>query len=419
MSDITYDDDDSYLIKQIQFGVLHVSIVLQDRDGPCPLIAIANTLLLRGEIGLPRNQATITHNALVKLLRDYAMQINRVPRDASAEIKANIEANVEASVRVLCSYKMRRGLLINPSLTEVSSFEFTPEIGVFDLFCIRTFHGWVVGPDDAPALRDFFHGRTYNQVLDALAYLQHEYDLSAGSTVTRDDEDDDEEEDVRSGAIRRSTSRVSEEYGTQEQASLAIAWFARHRSQLTHSGASELERAVKENEIGILFRNNHFSTIIRHNGKLYALMSFAAYSECPHYVWDRVEVGGAESGTAFDGAFRSLSQSQQYATQRRVVKNSAARLRVGDEIREMKARREALRKREEESSKYVLHHHPAQRTRRSLRPAETERRAAGGNFHQFPRNDGDTQWLAAAPYRQQQFVSSTHQDIGTGGCALT
>ncbi len=416
MSDITYDEDDGYLVKQINFGVLRVSIVLQDRDGPCPLIAIANTLLLRGSIGLPHNQPTVSHNALVRILRDYALQINRVPDDASPEVRANIKANVDASVRVLCSYKMRRGLLINPSLTSVSSFEFTPEIGVFDLFRIRTLHGWVVGPGDAPALRDFFHGRTYNQVLDALAYLQHVYDLSAGSTVTRDEEEEDDDE-IRPSTIRRSPSRTGDEYGTQEQASLAMVWFAQHRSQLTHCGVGELERAVSENEIAILFRNNHFSTMICHNGKLYTLMSAAAYSECPHYVWHRVEVRGAETGTAFDGAFRPLSQSQQYATQRRVVKVTAARMRVGDEIREMKARREALRKREEESSKYVLHHHPAQRTRRSLRPAEVERRAAmtaAANYRHFGRIEEDAQWSTS-----QLSVSSSQHDIGSGGCALT
>lgn len=161
-----------YAIKRVWFGVMRVGVVTQEDNGPCPIIAIANTLLLRGAISLPSTQSAISHRGLVKLLADYARDINRVPPGCehggmSAEIAANIEANLASSMHVLNGRAMRYGMDINCSLTSVSGFEFTEEIGVFDLFRIRPLHGWIASPDEEE-LHDFFSGRSYNQVQDAV-----------------------------------------------------------------------------------------------------------------------------------------------------------------------------------------------------------------------------------------------------------
>lgn len=42
--------DDTYLIKWIEFNHSRVPILLQNRNGPCPLLAIANILLLRNRV---------------------------------------------------------------------------------------------------------------------------------------------------------------------------------------------------------------------------------------------------------------------------------------------------------------------------------------------------------------------------------
>lgn len=232
------DEAEGYLVKNIQFGVLQVQIITQEGDGPCPLIAIANALLLRGTLSLPHAESWISHGTLVRVLRDYALKLNRVAADSNEEVRANIEANVEASVRILCSKAMRRGIMINPSLTGVTSFEFTPEIGVFDLFRIRLLHGWLVEPTDSDQIRTFFEGRSYNQIQDSISAVLHTSPSDA-----------------------------------QESAALASAWFAQHASQMTGHGVKELERNVMENEIAVLFRADHFSTIIKHNGRLYSLVS--------------------------------------------------------------------------------------------------------------------------------------------------
>lgn len=366
----TADGGDCYVIKEIQFRYLRINILLQEWFGPCALLSIANCLLLRGAIDLPRGKPWVSHTALVRILRDYALRINRVPHDATPEVRANIQANVDASIRVLCSSTMRRGVLVNPSLTNVSSFEFSGDLGVFDLFRIPLYHGWVVGPDDEPQLREFFSGRTYNEVQDAICLLQHQYDLSATSAVTRED---DEESDNDELGLRTSASRTSM-VGTQEQASQAMAWFARHTSQMTEHGIEELERKMGENELTVLYRDSHFWTLIRHEGKLYTLMTAAAYSECHNYVFQSVGLRG-QTTAAFDGEFGQLppqiiaSNPNAVSTPGTWSSADARRARVGAEIRDMRSHRVARRKKEEEESKYLLLRQPGQRTRRKLAPS--------------------------------------------------
>jgi hypothetical protein len=44
--------DEAYAVKQTQFLGKPVSYVCQSANGPCPLLAIANVLLLRGQLSL-------------------------------------------------------------------------------------------------------------------------------------------------------------------------------------------------------------------------------------------------------------------------------------------------------------------------------------------------------------------------------
>lgn len=365
MSDVTADEEDGYAIKYVQFGVIRVAIVTQETDGPCPLIAIVNALVLRGAISLPSGAHWVAHDTLVRMLTEYAHEINQVPPNASAEVRANVEANVAASVRVLSSPAMRRGMLVNPSLTSVTAFEFTPEIGVFDLFRLRPVHGWLVAPSDSPRLRAFFARRSYNQIQDAIARLLHDCDLTSGSTVT------DEEDEILPGPIvnRRPPD------DTHEQAALANAWFQQHSGQLTSHGLKCLERSVVENEIAILFRNNHFSTLIRHEGRLYTIMSAAAYLDAPRFVFQRVAVHGRHF-LSFDGSFRSLSAAAPAPPRRHnTTPGSAAeasRLRSGAEVREMRLQRELSRQPRE----IVPVADDSISTRRRLKQEEIDRRYA-------------------------------------------
>lgn len=49
-----------YKVKTISFLRREVPIVMQNENGPCPLLALANVLLLRNQIYLPPNTPEVT-----------------------------------------------------------------------------------------------------------------------------------------------------------------------------------------------------------------------------------------------------------------------------------------------------------------------------------------------------------------------
>eukprot|EP00658_Telonema_sp_P-2_P015717 TRINITY_DN16070_c0_g1_i2.p1 TRINITY_DN16070_c0_g1~~TRINITY_DN16070_c0_g1_i2.p1 ORF type:complete len:458 (-),score=126.98 TRINITY_DN16070_c0_g1_i2:216-1589(-) len=64
-------------------------------------------------------------------------------------------------------------------------------------------------------------------------------------------------------------------------------------SQLTYYGISELHRFVKEGKSCVLFRNNHFSVLHKHDGRLFVLVTDEGYTYQPNIVYEElVEVEG-------------------------------------------------------------------------------------------------------------------------------
>jgi hypothetical protein len=50
---------------------------MQNLNGPCPLLAIANVLLLRNCIEIPQSVARISADDLLALIADYIVSSNR------------------------------------------------------------------------------------------------------------------------------------------------------------------------------------------------------------------------------------------------------------------------------------------------------------------------------------------------------
>lgn len=95
--------------------------------------------------------------------------------------------------------------------------------------------------------------------------------------------------------------------GTASQAALARAWFAENPTQLTRYGLKCLKRTMGESEICVLFRNNHYNTVMKQNGQLYTLVSAAGFLQCPRFVFQKLTPAGADI-EAFDGSFVRLRE---------------------------------------------------------------------------------------------------------------
>ena len=70
---------------------------------------------------------------------------------------------------------------------------------------------------------------------------------------------------------------------------LAEQFLDESASQLTYHGICELNAVIKEGELAVFFRNNHFSTIVKMGGVLYLLVTDQGYLHQGDVVWESLD----------------------------------------------------------------------------------------------------------------------------------
>ncbi|PNF28410.1 Ubiquitin carboxyl-terminal hydrolase MINDY-1 [Cryptotermes secundus] len=216
-------DECIYHLKWIMWHERKAPIVTQNENGPCPLIAISNILLLRGKIILPTVMEIITAKQLMEYIGDMILQ--NVPKDLTLPHQLNYEQNMHDAIAVLP--RLHTGLDVNVKFTGVKDFEYTPECIIFDLLNIPLYHGWLVDPqchETVIALGSL----GYNQVVEKII-------------------------------LNKCSSKID----LVTEALIAEQFLERTASQLTYHGLCELNTAMGQDELAVLFRNNHFSTIFK------------------------------------------------------------------------------------------------------------------------------------------------------------
>lgn len=253
-------------LKTIPYLDRKVAIVTQNENGPCPLVAIINTLLLRRKLSLSTSGDVVSSAKLMEHLGDAILE--NVPQDlADREVRLNFEQNMSDAMAVLP--KLQTGLDVNVQFTGVQHFEYTPELIVFDLLGIRLYHGWLVDPQDAEIVAAIGQAG-YNQLVERVI-----------------------------------TNRSSGDADKATEALIIESFLERSASQLTYHGLVELTAAMNDGEVAVLFRNNHFSTILKHQHELLQLVTDQGFLGEPSVVWETLaNIDG--DGQFVDGAFRTV-----------------------------------------------------------------------------------------------------------------
>ncbi|XP_053560830.1 ubiquitin carboxyl-terminal hydrolase MINDY-1 [Bombina bombina] len=238
---------DYYFVKWINWKGERTPIITQSENGPCPLLAIMNILFLRWKVKLPSTEKeVITSEELLAHLGDCVLSIQ--PQENSEALQLNFQQNVNDAMTVLP--KLSTGLDVNVRFTGVADFEYTPECIVFDLLNIPLYHGWLVDPQSAEAVHAV--GKlSYNQLVEKIITCKHSSDTNM----------------VTEGLI-------------------AEQFLESSAAQLTYHGLCELMTAVKEDELSVFFRNNHFSTLIKHKGHLYLLVTDQGFLQEEKVIWE-------------------------------------------------------------------------------------------------------------------------------------
>uniref|UniRef100_A0A8D2Q857 Ubiquitin carboxyl-terminal hydrolase n=1 Tax=Varanus komodoensis TaxID=61221 RepID=A0A8D2Q857_VARKO len=147
-------------------------------------------------------------------------------------------------------HKLQTGLDVNVKFTGVRVFEYTPECIVFDLLDIPLYHGWLVDPQIADIVKAVGNC-SYNQLVEKII-----------------------------GCKQSDSSELIEEGSVAEQFLNSTA------TQLTYHGLCELTATVQEGELCVFFRNNHFSTMTKHKGQLYLLVTDQGFLTEDKVVWE-------------------------------------------------------------------------------------------------------------------------------------
>ncbi|KAH7051162.1 hypothetical protein B0J12DRAFT_740101 [Macrophomina phaseolina] len=270
---------ENYSIKHIRWfdsrtdNVREAPVLTQNANGPCPLLALVNALVLSTPI---RQQSTLMDALKTRETISLGFLAQELP-DVSDLYNFLLALHTGMNVNPRFVAAESESLIDHPvsqSSAKPGDFEQTREMRLYSTFNIPLIHGWLP-PPGSPAYAAFDRSaKTYE---DAQNIQFHEEELE----------------------VKLSSSGLSPE----EQ---NLLWF---------EGDGE---SLKPGQFAILFRNDHFSTIYKEprSQKILTLVTDAGYSSHEEIVWESlVDVTGRGS-ELFSGDFRAVSHSTGSAPER-------------------------------------------------------------------------------------------------------
>lgn len=231
-----------FRVKAISFFGNRKSILCQNENGPCPLLAIANVLVLRGMCHFPLHKEFVTLQELIDTVADKCLESSTKSWEGSSEDgRAELLNSIFAILPILS-----RGLDVNIKFLHAEEFEYTQELSVFDAFGIPLFHGWVLDPQDTATLQ-VIGKQSYNEML------------------------------------------VNSIQSTEKDKKIINNFLRETSSQLTYLGLLQINQNMQDHHLGVFFRNNHFSTVFKTGGQLYLLVTDIGYLEQENVVWELLD----------------------------------------------------------------------------------------------------------------------------------
>jgi hypothetical protein len=160
-----------YAVKLFMYQGRWTPVLLQNENGPCPLIAIANALFLRGHIALrDRSPVSVSFDELQRILQNYlTINLNNILNsNASTQHEEKVANAIKIHEDTLALLPLlEHGLDINVRFSHASHFEYTPQLAMFDWYKLRLFHGWVCDPQDYESYSVVGH-LSYNEAVNLL-----------------------------------------------------------------------------------------------------------------------------------------------------------------------------------------------------------------------------------------------------------
>uniref|UniRef100_A0A0E0Q2K1 MINDY deubiquitinase domain-containing protein n=1 Tax=Oryza rufipogon TaxID=4529 RepID=A0A0E0Q2K1_ORYRU len=152
--------------RAVDFLGRRTPIVYQNDNGPCPLLAICNVMLLKNVISLNPDAGEVSQQKLLSLVAERLIDSNSNVQGKDEEYVRNREQNISDAIDLLP--RLATGIDVNVMFRKIDDFEFTRERAIFDLLDIPLYHGWIVDPQDTDTATSI-GSKSYNALASGLA----------------------------------------------------------------------------------------------------------------------------------------------------------------------------------------------------------------------------------------------------------
>ena len=281
-------------------------IMVQNANGPCPLLALVNALVLTTRsdtttalIETLRVREQVSLGLLLDAVIDELMSGRRrgsggILPDVSDlyAFLVTLHTGMNVNPRFVPSEESAVNLMDAPidiptSLHEsrkAGGFEDTREMRLYSTFSIPLIHGWIP-PRNHPAFAAL--KRTAETYEDAQNIMFREEEL---------------EEKLQRQGLRPEEQLILEDIASVKYFLSSTA------TQLTGYGLDTVTETLAPGSVAILFRNDHFSTLYRHpkSGQLLTLVTDMGYAGHDEVVWESLVDVSGEGCEFFAGDFRPV-----------------------------------------------------------------------------------------------------------------
>ncbi|MCO5572074.1 hypothetical protein L7F22_025825 [Adiantum nelumboides] len=98
----------------------------------------------------------------------------------------------------------------------------------------------------------------------------------------------------------------------EEEGSIISSFLKSNATQLSYYGLFCLQEGLKERELCVFFRNNHFSTMFKYKGYLYLLVTDQGYLSQPDIVWEKLDEDVQPAGVHMRPGFQGSIPNSQH-----------------------------------------------------------------------------------------------------------
>jgi len=291
-------------------------ILVQNANGPCPLLALVNALTLTTPAGMEtalvdtlRSREQVSLDLLLDAVFDELMSPRRTFEDTQLpdvtelyrflkglHTGMNVNPRFIPTPEVVNAFKRTSLTHLHPSERGdmiPGTFEDTTEMRLYATFAIPLIHGWIPPASDAASEALKRRAESYEDVQNLL-FREEELEEKLSNTSNH-------------------IGLTEEEQEIYQDILTIKSFLSTSATQLTPWGLEVISKAMRPGTVAILFRNDHFSTLYRHPQTLdlLGLVTDAGYAGHAEIVWESLVDVNGERSEFFSGDFRLVGGAHQ------------------------------------------------------------------------------------------------------------